>query len=226
MSSGSPHEIVILDFDGTIVNSMPFLTKVAVRLLIDRYGLDKDEARRAYVRTCGLPFVKQLETLMPQDSRNAETVRLFERAKSQHLLEFNLFPDVKPAIEVMRSSGLRVCVSSGNREHLIRRLLKRRGLEVDLVMGYDDGFMKGLAHFEFARRHFKSSFERMVFIGDSWHDAKTAKEAGIGFIARIGLLSREELEELLPGIPIVASLLEALVLMGIEAPEEKKLKSS
>jgi len=218
-------DVAILDFDGTIVDSMLFLTDVATELLTSTYGMSPVEARSAYVRTCGLPFAKQLEVIQPGDRRNQATARIFERAKQEHLLEFALFPDVRQAIAIMRRNGLKVCVSSGNREHLIRKVLDTSAVEVDLVMGFRDGFMKGRDHFEFAGRRFGVPPQRIVFVGDSQQDALAAGEAGVGFIARIGLHTYEELERLLPGVPIVRSLLEVLPLIGIEAPQEERLKS-
>lgn len=208
-------DIVILDFDGTVLNSMPFLTQQATRLLVENYGLSEEEARSAYVRTTGNPFQVQMEMLFPGDPRNPKVVSEFEKAKRDNLFHFDFFPEVPEAVCLMRASGLRVCISSGNYEHLITRLLYARGLEVDLVMGYRQGFMKGRDHFEFARQHFNSDFKKMIFVGDSYHDREVARMVGVEFVARVGLWSREQLEKSLPGVEIVESLTEVLPILGI-----------
>ena len=220
MRQDNAPEVLIFDFDGTIVDSMPFLTDVAVSLITSRYGAPADEARKGYIETCGLPFSRQIEILFPGDGRNRETAGLFEDEKRKHLLKFELFPDVLPAIADIRRRGIKVCVSSGNKEDLITRLLETRGLEVDLIMGYRPGFMKGPDHFECARETFESSLDRVVFVGDSQVDWRTARDMGVGFIVRVGLHTREEIGRLLPGVRAVDSLSDILPMLGIEIAQE------
>ena len=220
MTSKDLSDVIIFDFDGTIVDSMPFLIDVATSLIASRYGLSEDGARRGYVETCGLPFSKQIEIMFPGDARNADTAATFEAAKRKQLLKFELFPDVAPAMVQLRRCRFKVCVSSGNKEELIAELLGSRDLEIDLVMGYRPGFMKGPDHFEFAKRHFETTGDKLVFVGDSRHDAQTAERAGIRFIAKAGLHSRVELEGMLPGIPVIESLHELLPLVGIDIARE------
>jgi phosphoglycolate phosphatase len=215
-------DVVIFDFDGTIVDSMPFLTDMATSLITSRYRMDAEKARRAYIETCGLPFSRQIEIIFPGDDRNVETARAFEKAKRRQLLKFRLFPGVPEAVKRLRGHGLKVCVSSGNKEELIRRLLESRNLDLDLVMGYRPGFMKGPDHFEFAEQHFGTTCERLVFVGDSQHDAQSAERAGIRFVAKAGLHTKADLEDLLPGIPVIESLQQLLPLVGIEIAREAK----
>jgi phosphoglycolate phosphatase-like HAD superfamily hydrolase len=214
-------DVVVLDFDGTILDSMPFLTDLAASLLASRYGMGREDARRAYVETTGLPFEKQIEIIAPADARNQSTVKAFEEGKRRRMMRFELFPDVVPAVRELRQNGIRVCVSSGNYEELINRFLHVRGLEVDLVMGYRPGFEKGRDHFEFAGRTLGCSFDRMVFVGDSRRDWLSADTLGIRFIARAGLHTARELQALLPGVPVIDSLDQALPILGIrKAPED------
>jgi phosphoglycolate phosphatase-like HAD superfamily hydrolase len=213
-------DVVVFDFDGTIVDSMPFLTETAVSLLSDRYGMEETDARRAYVDTCGLPFSKQMEIISPGDERNASTVRDFEAAKLARLMDFGLFPDALPTISSIRRHGIKVCVSSGSMEDLIVRLLRSKKLQVDLVMGFRPGFEKGYDHFDLARRTFDTTFERLVFVGDSHRDAQAAGRLGIRFIARIGLLSADQIRRLLPGAVAISSLEDILPLLGIETAQE------
>jgi phosphoglycolate phosphatase-like HAD superfamily hydrolase len=214
-------DIVVLDFDGTVLDSMPFLTGLAASLLTARYGMEPEEARQAYIKTTGLPFVKQIEIVFPGDKRNPATVEAFEEEKRRRMMDFELFPDVHPAVAEIRRSGIKVCVSSGNYEELIDRFLKLRELEVDLILGYRPGFEKGPDHFRFVKQRFDSTFDRMVFVGDSHKDWLSAEEMDVRFIARAGLHTTRELCELLPGVPVIDSLDQVLPLLGIKrAPED------
>ena len=215
-----PQDVVIFDFDGTVADTMRFLVDLAAGLLVARYGMSDAEARKAYIDTTGLPFCRQIEIIFPAHPLNAATVDEFESEKRAHLTEFVLFPDASAVIAEIRKHGLKVCLSSGNVEALIQELLKSRGLAVDLVMGWRPGFEKGPDHFRFAARTFKVPIDRVVFIGDSVKDGLAAKEAGIRFIARAGLVGVEQLERFLPGAPVIGSLTEILPLLGIVTARE------
>jgi phosphoglycolate phosphatase-like HAD superfamily hydrolase len=209
-------DAVMFDFDGTVADTMGFLTETAAHLLTTRYGMAPAEARRAYIETSGLPFVQQMELIFPLDGRNPETVRAFEDAKQENLTAFHLYPDVIPAVSAIRRSGIPVCVSSSNREELIKELMRSRGLDVDLVMGFRPGFEKGRDHFEFAKAEFNTEFARLLFVGDSHRDGLTAQSNGVRFVVRIGLLGVDEVETLLPGVPAICSLWDLLPILGIE----------
>ena len=214
-------DVVVLDFDGTILDSMPFLTDLAASLLAAGYGMAHEDARRAYIETTGLPFERQIEIIVPADARNPGTVKAFEEGKRRRMMAFELFPEVAPAVAELRENGIKVCVSSGNYEDLINRFLQARQLKVDLVMGYRPGFEKGRDHFEFAARMLGCSFDRMVFVGDSRRDWLSADTLGIRFIARAGLHTVRELRALVPGVPVIDSLDQALPILGIrKAPED------
>ncbi len=215
-----PSDVVVFDFDGTIADTMPFLVDLAARLLTTTYGMSDAEARQAYIDTTGLPFCRQIEIIFPDDTLNAAAVEEFEAEKRRHLTEFKFFPEALPVVAEIRRHGFKVCLSSGNVESIISELLKARGLAVDLVMGWRPGFEKGPDHFRLAAQTFCVPMESLIFIGDSLKDGLAAKEAGVRFIAKAGLVSRAKIEEVLPGTSIVASLVEVLPLLGINTARE------
>ena len=208
-------KVVIFDFDGTVADTMPFLVDLAARLLSSRYGLPDSEARRAYIETTGLPFCRQIEIIFPGNPLNEATVREFEGEKLSHLGDFEFFPEALAALAEIRSRGVKVCLSSGNYESLIKEVLASRGVVVDLVMGFKPGFEKGPQHFQCAAAAFEAGRDQVVFVGDSIKDGLAAREAGIAFIARAGLVQEEEIRRRLPGVPVVNSLTEVLPLLGL-----------
>lgn len=213
--------VLVLDFDGTVADTMTYLTELAAGLLVARYGMDREEARRAYVDTTGLPFVQQMEILYPGDDRNAETVRLFESDKRESMGRFDLFPDVGSTVAALRGAGIKVCVSSGNFADLILDFMAPRDLEVDLVMGFRPGFEKGRDHFEYAMREFGSDPGSTVFVGDSIKDGERAEEAGIGFIGKTGLVTGEEFRARFRQIPVISALGELQHILGLKGPSRR-----
>lgn len=214
-------KVAIFDFDGTIVDSMSFLTELATELLVRNYGMDREKAERAYVETTGLPFVKQMELIFPGDARNESTVNAYEERKRESLFDFDLFPDAPDALKRIRREGIKVCVSSGNYEDIIDEIVRLKGLALDLVMGFRPGFQKGPDHFRCAMETFGAGPEQVVFVGDSRKDGLAAQEAGIRFIARTGLLTAEEFSGVLPGVQVIDSLDEMLPLVGINREKEE-----
>src|SRR5690606_23981620 len=72
LGPGSPFtgvRAVALDFDGTVADSMGFLTDLAVELLVDELGLDREPALARYRATSGADFRSQLGELAPGDPR-------------------------------------------------------------------------------------------------------------------------------------------------------------
>jgi phosphatidylglycerophosphate synthase len=47
---------VVFDFDGTIADTMPFLTRLAVELLTEHYPVEAADARKRYLETVGVDF--------------------------------------------------------------------------------------------------------------------------------------------------------------------------
>jgi phosphoglycolate phosphatase-like HAD superfamily hydrolase len=215
LKSRRPWDVAIFDFDGTIADTMTFLVRLAVRVLTGHYGLEAGEAKKAYIDTTGLPFVRQVEVLFPGDARNSSAVKEFEDYKAAHVLDLDLFPDAPGVVAAIREAGIKVCISSGSRQPLIERFLVARGLTVDLVMGYRPDFEKGPQHFRFAAETFGSALNRVVFIGDSVRDGLFGRAAGVDFIGKSGLVPAEMLRRALPGVTVIELLPEVLPLLGI-----------
>lgn len=86
-------KIVIFDFDGTIVDSMPRLADIAAGLINRYYGLSSKISRDLYIMTSGAPFVEQIEYMFPGKKENSEIVEEFERRKESELMNEPLFPE-------------------------------------------------------------------------------------------------------------------------------------
>src|SRR4051794_38049968 len=177
---------VALDFDGTIADSMGFLTDLAVGLLVDELGFERAEAARQYLATAGSEFASQLEELAPGHPRLAEVASRFEAEKTRSMEGCELFSDVVPALERLAAAGVPVLLCSSTRVQLVREFCERHGLlqkfasidgwrpqhnkSVQLVSGVEAA---GLAAHE------------VVFVGDTRRDADVARVAGTRFVGLV-----------------------------------------
>ena len=126
--------MICLDFDGTVADTIPNLTKVAVEVIARHYGLSPDVSIPLYRATLGVPFLAQLNELFPEHGLiNVEAAREFERAKDELVPAAELFPGARELLE----PGLAVIVSS-SRTRPIAEFLRRHYLALTQVFGARD----------------------------------------------------------------------------------------
>ncbi|GAH91182.1 unnamed protein product, partial [marine sediment metagenome] len=85
---------VIFDFDGTIANTMPFLTELAIKVITENYNISKDKAKTRYIETIGMDFASQLETIFPGNPANQQVSTIFEERKVNGIFDYPTFLEV------------------------------------------------------------------------------------------------------------------------------------
>ena len=186
---GSPYagvRAVALDFDGTVADSMGFLTELAVGLLVDELGFERAEATRQYLATAGSTFATQLAEIAPGQPRLAQVASRFEAEKTRWMERCEMFTDVVPAVESLAAAGVPVLLCSSTRAPLVREFCERYGLlqKFASVDGWDLGHTKsvqlvsGVAATGFAGHE-------VVFVGDARRDADVARSAGTRFVGLV-----------------------------------------
>jgi len=198
----------MFDFDGTIVDSMPFLENNAIFLLTRNYRFSEEEARNRYRETTGLPFLQQMEIIAPGKD-NSEIINKFEKMKIDHIYEQKLFSNSYKVLKELKELNYLLGISSGTIESTIVTYLHKQGLSiVDDILGWRPGFEKGKDHFNFIKTKYNLSSSNIVFIGDSLNDARRAKAESIAFIGRKGMFHEEEFRRVIQETPVISSLLE------------------
>ena len=193
---GANASAVIFDFDGTIANTMPFLSDLAVGLLTDSYDISGVEARRKYLRTTGMDFRSQIEEIFPGHSNNGAVAAAMESGKRERILEHPLFDEVVPVLRFFEERGVKRFVCSSTRETLVRQHTKNAGID-DLLngcFGYRPGFAKG-QQIEYILRHYDLRPEEVIFVGDSLTDYDFVKDKGIQFVAICRLFDEHEFRD-------------------------------
>jgi phosphoglycolate phosphatase-like HAD superfamily hydrolase len=195
--------VMLCDLDGTLIDSMPTLADLATEVIEDRYGTPRILARELYLATCGLPFVKQLEEIFPDDARNADASAEFEARKPARCGGIRMPAETRHALEQMRALGARVAVSSNNGTENVSAFARDAGFKFDLVLGYGDGLAKGRAHLDATSRAFGASRQEMLFIGDSLHDGEIAEREGIPFVGIATTFSPDRFALRFPSVPVI-----------------------
>ncbi len=184
---------VIFDFDGTLADSMPFLEKIGVQVMMKYYNVDKDDATERYRSTTGLPYEHQIEMNFPKDRRNKEATEEFEKLKIDRIFEQVLFPETEKALQMLSQIGIDIFVSSSTFQSTIMKYFEQRGLEhyFKEILGYRPGFEKGTDHFKHLEKEYSINLDDVVFVGDSLKDYETSL-GHCRFIGITGIFSEED----------------------------------
>lgn len=184
-------DAVVFDLDGTVADTMPFLTDLAVGLL-GRYGLTANQARRGYLDTVGLDFAGQLEELNPGHPANSAVASEFETRKTEGFLRCPVFPDVNATLTFLDGAGIRRFLSSSTTWELVAAYLCGHGIETafDDYTGFQPGCPKDRQVELLLSRH-NLAPDRTLFVGDSPRDAQIVRRVGVRFVGVHRLFARE-----------------------------------
>jgi CDP-L-myo-inositol myo-inositolphosphotransferase len=189
-------EAVIFDFDGTLADTMPFLTDLAVDLISANYGMARAEAVARYQATTGLDFASQMELLFPNHPGNPDVVATMEARKGQGIFSHELFAEVIPVLRDFTAGKVRCFICSSTKEGIVRDYVRRAGIEemLDGTSGYRTDVPKG-RQIAFTLDQYGLDPSEVLFVGDSLADAQFAQENDVGFVGITRLLGREAFRE-------------------------------
>ena len=210
---------VALDFDGTVADSMGFLTELAVGLLVDELGFDRAEAARQYVATAGSDFATQLDELAPGQPGRVEVASRFEEEKTKWMPGCEMFTDVVPALERLAAAGVPILLCSSTRAALVGEFCERQGLlhRFASVDGWRPGHTKSMQLVSGVTAVGFTAHE-VVFVGDARRDADVAKAAGTRFVGLVRAGHPDALAG--SGATVVGSLSElaASIVQAVRSP--------
>ena len=193
---GSSPKAVIFDFDGTIADTMPFLSDLAVGLLTKNYEISGAEARRRYLETTGMDFGSQIEEIFPQHPSNCTVAAAMESGKRERILQHPLFEEVVPVLRFFENRSVKRFVCSSTQETIVRGYTKNAGIDdlLDGCFGYRPGFDKG-QQIEFILRHYGLRPDEVIFVGDSLMDYEFVRDKGVRFIALCRLFEENDFRD-------------------------------
>ena len=205
MVSG-PKKVIIFDFDGTLVDSMSGFGEIASQVMDHHFACGLDWAREQYRKTSGLPFPFQIERIFPGDPRNQPTVADFNDQKRTSYASRPFYADVEPTLAWLKENNFLAAISSNNDADLVKNKLGPMENHFEMVLGFRPGFLKGEDHFTWIFHKLSVSASEALFVGDSLHDARMARDSNIDFVAKTGTLTEQEFKEQGIAVSVIPSL--------------------
>ena len=200
--------IVLFDWDGTLVDSLPVKIHNAGRLFQQAFGVPAEVIMQAYRRHSGVPRRQLFAAICTEagippldDERYNRLSKSFTEMNLASLTRASpgdlLQPSTTAALEALVRLGYPLYVSSSADTQEIRSLARGLGLEgffVD-VLGSLPGFGKGEQHVRHVLEEQGASLDQLVFVGDEPTDIALGRSAGVLTIAKTGTYSAESLAE-------------------------------
>jgi len=179
--------VVLLDFDGTVVDTMEAYAQEAARIL-EGLGIPRDRVLALYKATAGMAFRDQLRLMGIEGELVEEVARRFEELKKGLLARIKLDVKVLRFVEGVRGLGLQVYLSTNNECNVVTHN-KELVAAFDGILCHDPrrGIRKGKDHVDILRGRLGVRECEIVFIGDSDYDINLYKELGVQVLRTRGL---------------------------------------
>ncbi len=185
------NRVIIWDFDGTIADVVPVFLQI-YNELAPSYGLKAvSDADYQYLREQSVWTVMRWIGIKPwqfpgllKDGR-----RLFVKSAGQ----VNLFDGIAELIKELHSQGIKQYILSSNSERSIRSIMKRYGLDDEVVVMKRPWFFGKAGNIRQLVMRKKYNKSTTWMIGDEVRDAKAGHKAGIRTVSVSWGLQAEEI---------------------------------
>ena len=178
----SRRKLVIFDFDGTLVDSMPGIIRTA-RAVMHEHGWT-DEELGDMRRIVGPPFPQAFCEVYGTTPEEARSITEDYRAVYRNLGRdgWPLFGGMRELLEELRAAGAKVATASSKRQFLLDRGLETNGVRdlFDLPLGKvsDEGDSKAQIIGRVLGQLGVDASDA-VMVGDRRFDVEAAREAGL-----------------------------------------------
>ncbi|MEM1270859.1 MAG: HAD family hydrolase [Bacteroidota bacterium] len=202
MSPPLPTFAVLLDWDGTLIESLPLKIENAGRLFEARYGASAADVRASYAKHSGIPrrqlFDRIAEDTIGRTLTDDEFPSMSEAFSAGNraivIEKGHLRGGTLAGLKALREAGCALFVSTSAAQDEMEPLAHHFGIAAlcDGLFGSRPGFSKGPEHAAHVRSMVGEDLP-MAHIGDDESDMHLARAAGIAGIGITGTRTRDEL---------------------------------
>lgn len=170
--------IIMWDWDGTLVDTMPKHADLAAMCIEKHFGIDFQSAREQYLNTTGIPFDHQLKIIFPE----VEEGKILSCAEEYHREKITYvygnpkdFTETQEVIKKLQEENIHQIISSSTEEDIINEWARKRNILM-LVLGRESGTKND--HLFKIRRSFPD--EKIIFVSDSYGDMNLPANVTLG----------------------------------------------
>ncbi len=167
--------IVMWDWDGTLVDTMPMHADLAAMCIEKHFGMDFQSAREQYLNTTGIPFDHQLRIIFPEAEEEKVLFCAGEYHKEKMTYVYENPKDFPETLKVIKKVENIQIISSSTEENIIKRWTHENGLEIT-VLGRESGSKRD--HILKIKELFPES--KIIFVSDSYGDMDLPVEIALG----------------------------------------------
>ena len=198
-------DALLVDWDGTLIDSLPIKIDNAAALFAEWFGADQDQVRRSYDHYSGIPRRELFESIsmdslgkgLSETDFRELSARFSEENRKSIRSRATLRTDVVEILSQLNSNGVALYVSTSAVQEEVEPLVAHFGLNAHFagVLGSRPGFSKGEDHVAFVSRELSLERHRIAGIGDDVLDVDLFRNASITAIAITGTRTESELLE-------------------------------
>ncbi len=197
-------EVILFDWDGTLIDSLSVKAGNAGRLFARVWGLSPESVARSYRKHSGIPRRQLFDAILLdhglpplEEELFAELSRQFSALNLQALSDGQiLLPQTKQTLQKLVKAGLRLYVSSSAEPTEIEQIATNLGIRTYFqeILGSRGEFTKGKPHVKYVLQKEKTHPHKIAFIGDDLADIRLGRQAEVVTIGKAGTQPRAALE--------------------------------
>lgn len=174
--------LAIFDLDGTLLDSMPLLTKLAVHVL---RPYCPGSAQDAYLKTVGRPFAEQVDIIMQNSIHSSQEVKrtVISRYEELHRITAPYMPMARGMRQMMwlaQSRSVKLALISSTSETIIASLQQFPHKMFHGIYGFRQDLPKAL-QMDLAIKDLGEKDAHVCYFGDTDYDAQIAAERDVKF---------------------------------------------
>ena len=217
--SVGPFKALMIDWDGTLIDSLPLKIQNAGELFAERFDVSSKSVTASYSTHSGIPRRELFDRIsldcqgrtLSEDEYVALSSAFTRRNTARVAEEATLRKGTLDTLTQLKDRGVLLFISTSATPEEIGALATHFGLDQICtdVFGSRPGFSKGLGHVSHVVAQFDLRHKDLCGVGDDIQDMKLLSEAGVSGIGITGTRSRETL--LNAGAVVVIDHLEEIV---------------
>ena len=214
--------VIVFDWDGTLIDSLPYKIQNASLLFAQRFGVEEERVRNAYRLHSGIPRRQLFDAICADlslppltDDTFSQLSKKFSDVNRQVISKLKVPDDTINTLTALKEKQYSLFISTAAAQEEVSYLARKLGVSFYFteVLGSKDGFTKGPVHIAYLREKYGYPDEKFIFVGDEPNDVLLGKQAGILTAVRLGSHDEKTLKSAAPDF-IIHTLFELIDILN------------